>query len=449
MTRISGIRAAFACITLCAAGAVQATGFYVNQQSVVGMGRVNAGAAAAADDPATLVFNPAALVSFWDERRLRGHRHVFAAGAQTLIPRTDLANAGSFASTPGTLGAAVPYPGANVSDPGDPTPLPNLFYTRRLGADAAAGIAITAPFGLASEYPADWFGRYDATEASLLTLNFGVAGALRLSRTLSVGGGLDVQYADAKLVSAVPNPLAPGGPTPATDARAQTDGDAWTPGFNIGVLWTPRDGTRVGVHYRSHIRHEIEGVAQTSGFTGALAGANGSVGARARLRLPAIASLALAQRLSALTTLYGQLEWYRWSDFDAIRIRFDDGRSDVVRVANYRDTWAAALGADYRVSDDFTVRGGVRYDRTPTRDGFRDTTLPDGDRFWVSAGATLRFDDQWRVDVALIHAFIDRARIDITRTFFDNTPLASSARVLGNTSSTSVTTVSFNVGRAF
>ena len=76
-----------------------------------------------------------------------------------------------------------------------------------------------------------------------------------------------------------------------TDGRIQTRGhDYLTPGFNVGLLYEFGDETRVGLHYRSGMTHEITGSANVDGLQGPLAAFNGTVDARAELKLPAIAT---------------------------------------------------------------------------------------------------------------------------------------------------------------
>ena len=423
----------------------QATGFFVNQQGVRALGRVNAGAAAAADDPSTVFFNPAGLPFLWEGGRT--DPSLASVGVQVLVPQAQLEDRGTVVATPGTLGNFVPGAGPGAQDPSDPTPVPNFYYARRLGG-WSMGLGLGAPFGLSSTYAPDWFGRYDALESSLETANLTAVVARRVSPTLTLGGGLDVQHARSKLTVALPNPAVPGGPTPATDARNTATGTAWTAGFNVGATWMPDAATRFGLHYRSGMDHRIDGTSTTSGFTGPLAFANGQSGATARLRLPAMAGLGVMRRLGAATRLYAQADWYGWSRLREIRIAFDDGTPDAVRVANYRDAWAASLGVDHDASPELTLRAGIRYDQTPTRDGYRDTTFPDAPRRWIGAGASWRVSPAWTLDFSAKHVDFRRAEVDVVRTFYDGTPLAAAARVRASVDAR-ITTVAASATLAF
>lgn len=421
-----------------------ATGFFVNQQSVNGLGRVGAGNAAIADDLGTIYFNPAGLTEIWGKDE---YQNRIELGTHLIIPRSKLRNTGSTAATPGTLGAPVPYSGGGASNPSDPTPVPNLYWARQLGGRAAVGAGINFPFGLSTESSSDWFGRYDAIEASLRTVNLTAVGAYRFEG-LSIGGGLDLQYAKSRLVTAIPNPFVPGGPTALTDGRADTKGQDWTPGFNLGVLIPLSKDTRIGVHYRSRMNHAMEGSTLVSGLTGPLALANGRVGAKADLHLPAIGTLAVRHEVNKDWLLLASAEWYDWSRFREVRVRFSDGSPDAVRPANYRDAFALALGAEYRVSGQLTTRGGIRFDQTPTVNGTRDTTVPDADRLWLGVGASYHTGKQSAWDFAFNHVFFRSADIALTRTFFDGSPLASTIRVNGRAKSV-VNTISVAYRHAF
>ena len=444
-----GVRVVAASMLGTLASPAFATGFFLNQQSVQGLGRTDAGNAVAAGDPSTVYSNPAGLPYLWRDSATQGTDTLFAFSTHLIIPRSDHLNAGSTATTPGSGGAAVNSGGVNFSDPTEPTPVPNLFIAHKLAGDKAyVGLAITSPFGLAAKYSNDWFGRYDSTEVSLRTVNFAMVGAYQITPALSVGGGLDVQYAKSKLAQAVPNPLNAGGPTIATDAHSESNGTAWTPGFNIGMMFQADEATRLGLHYRSAMRHRIDGTVTTTGLTGGLAAGNGVVGAHARLNLPQIVTAGVMHRLNDKLTLYGEIDWYGWGIGKELRVTFDNGTADAVRPSNYRNTFAYAVGADYAVNPQWVLRGGVQLDFTPTVDATRDTTFPDANRLVFAAGASYRFSKRTYLDFAAGHVKFRTAGIGVTRSFFAGTAAASTATI-SDLVTPSVSTVSAQVRYAF
>jgi long-chain fatty acid transport protein len=428
---------------------LSATGFFINQQSVRGLGRVDAGNTVAADELGTIFFNPAGLTKVVHDRQDRDRIRI-AVAAHLIVPRSDQRNQGSAVATPGTLGAFVPLGGGNGHDPTGPTPVPNIYIAAPvLNNTTAVGFGLNFPFGLKTRFDPAWHGRYDAIEASLRTYNVSLVAARRIGSRMSVGGGLDLQRATTMLATAIPNPLAPGGPTVATDGRIETTGhDPLTPGFNVGVIYDITGRTRTGFHYRSAMTHEIEGTSDVRGLQGPLAVFNGAVGSAAELKLPAIATLGVRHVLARELAVLGELEWFDWSTFREVRIRFADGRPDAVRPANYRDAYAVAVGAEYPVTRGWIARGGVHWDTTPTVDGFRDTTVPDAERRWLGLGTTFQMRERLNVDLAFNHVFFDDTTIALTRTFFDGTPLATAARI-NNRVSTVLTTIAVDVRYRF
>lgn len=434
------------CLTLLSSAA-WATGFFLNQQSVQGLGRSDAGNAAAASDVSTVYYNPAGMPYLWRDAATASDTR-FAIGAQLIVPRAQHVNTGSTANTP-LSGGMVAYAGPNGVDPTDPTPVPNVFVAHRLsGGQSFVGFGITSPFGLSAKFNNDWFARYDSIETSLRTVNLTAVGAHQVTPAFSIGGGVDLQYARSKQVAAVPDPLNPGGPTAATDARAESTGSAWTPGFNLGLMWQATAQTRVGVHYRSGIDHKMSGTVTTSGLTGLLAAGNGAVGATSRLKLPQVISTGVAHRIDDRLTLYGEVDWYGWGSLKELRIQYDNGAADAVRLTNYRNTFAYAFGGEYRQTERLTLRSGVQWDFTPTVDGFRDTTFPDSNRFVIAAGASYRLRPQAYVDFAVNHVSFRTATVAVQRPFFAGTALASTVNV-NDVVNARVNTLSLQLRQAF
>jgi long-chain fatty acid transport protein len=433
--------AAFACVTLGTVGAAQATGFFINQQSVSGLGRADAGDAAAAQDASTVFYNPAGITELWHDAD-PSRDTILQSGTHIIIPQSHLSNGGSTATTPGSGGIPVSYPGSDAIDPGRTSPVGNAYIVHRLLDGAAyVGLGITSPFGLSGEYQSDWFGRYDNLKATLQTLNIGPVVAVPINSYLSVGGGIDIQYEKSVLSLAIPNPLAPGGPSTATDGHFDVRGDAWAVGYNIGILVKPTPDLRFGVHYRSAIEHTLTGTATTSGFSGPLSALNTSAGASAVSKLPNFVTSGAVYEINPALSLFGETSWYGWSRLGSTSIQFTNGNPPLTVPGGFRDTYALGIGAEYRWNEELTLRTGARFDRTPTVDQFRNTSFADANRYWLAGGATYKLSEAASIDFAFVHVIENATHVDITRTSFDGSALASSVNIRANVHS-SVTTVS-------
>ena len=400
------------------------SGYFIDQQSVPGLGRCNAGNVAAAYDPSTIFFNPAGMTELW-----RGEDPSVtvsaSSGASVIIVNSEVRNSGSTATTPATLGAPVSFLGQDQTNPSDPALVGTLYGAKRFpNSRLYFGLGITSPFGLAAKYDDDWFGRYNLTEVKLLTINLGPVVAYKLSEQLSIGGGIDLQYAYAELTSAIPNPLVPGGPTPSTDARFYVDGNDFAVGYNVGLLYKPTESFRIGAHYRSGLDYDLSGTAIFQTFLGSF-----PTGASSKLNLPAIASGGAVWDITSRWSLFGDVTWYEWSVSRVTRIKFRDETPDALRPAHFDDTYTVAVGLENRLTEKLTLRGGVKFDPTPTNDAFRDTTFADADRLWLGVGATYTIDPFAAVDLAFTHVFEKGVSIDVNRNFFEGTPLETNTSI--------------------
>jgi long-chain fatty acid transport protein len=293
------------------------------------------------------------------------------------------------------------------------------------------GIALDAPFGLAIDYDPSWFGRYDSIKTDLRTIDAAPSLAYRVSDDLSVGLGVDIEYAQATLSSALPDPLAPGGPSPATDGRLTVKGSDTEAAVTLGVLYMPAPDIHIGLTYRTSATQTLEGHATISGLSGPLAGQNTVVDTRTTLDLPAIGTLALSEQLDPRWKLLGELQWFGWSRFKTLTVHFADGRPDAAVPENYQDEVTLALGAEYRWNDATTLRAGFQYDPTPTTDRYRNSTLPDGDRYWLAIGASYTLRPGLTADFAFADQLFQDGPINVAREFYAGSPVAATATVNG------------------
>ena len=97
--------------------------------------------------------------------------------------------------------------------------------------------------------------------------------------------------------------------------------------------------------------------------------------------------------------LSGLIRWANWSDFDELKIKnsvpgqVDNSSGGMFRektvINEWQDTWLFSVGADYRINDAFTIRGGLAYETSPIDDqSTRMAVIPDTDRIWFSLGAS-------------------------------------------------------------
>jgi long-chain fatty acid transport protein len=367
-------------VTLVLAGSVNlvhAAGFALVEQNASGLGNAYAGQAAAATDASTVFFNPAGMTYLPD-------RQVVVVG-HLIRPQAEFT---------GTVSPAIG--GGNGGDAGDLALVPNAYLVYRLTPDVHLGVGMNAPFGLKTEYDPDWKGRTQAVKSEVKTINLNPSIAWKAGETLSLGAGMSIQYAEATLTNSA------GGAGLAT-----VKGDDYGWGFNLGALWQVSEATRVGLAYRSEVEHTLGGDV---GFSAA-AMLNGPV--NADVTLPDSASLSLFHKLDSRWDLLADITWTGWSDFKELRIVRTNGNVlGTPTEENWDDSYRYSLGANYRLNDRLTLRGGLAFDETPVSDAFRTARIPDEDRTWIAFGAQYRLSRKSAIDIGYAHLFIRDAAID-------------------------------------
>ncbi|HEY0901903.1 MAG TPA: outer membrane protein transport protein [Micavibrio sp.] len=377
-----------------AAGQAQAAGFYIQEQSVSGLGSAFSGSTTNLHDASTIYFNPAGMTN------LEGTNANL--GVNVLVPNSKVKDNGSTAPLTMALGGAS-------GNPYDPTPVPNGYLSYQINDWWWAGIGVSAPFGLGSDYGETWFGRFDSTKTELAIIDVQPTMAFQIAPWVSLGVGVNIQHSDADLRNHV-NLVGLG----LGEGTSKLTGDDWGVGYSIGMQFKPFEGTTVGLNYKSEVHHKLDGRIEVSTLAGAPVASQTSNGS-AKLNTPDHATLGVAQKLNERWTVQGQVSWYGWNNFDHIAAYRDTGALASRVEQNYQTTRAYALGAEYIASDAWTLRGGMQYDATPTTDEYRSSRTPDGDRTWVSLGASYKFAPQWSMDMAATYIDVEDGVISVNR----------------------------------
>lgn len=393
---------------ICALGAqvANASGFALIEQSGSAQGTSYAGAAANAEDSSIMWFNPAGL-SEVENDEIIGAAHIIAAYA-------DFENNNSTIKSSGN-----PLTGKNDNGPGVSV-VPNFYWKTQFG-DYDIGLGINVPIGSTVEYDQDWVGRYHAVYTSTKTLNINPAISRKINDQLAVGFGLNAQYIAVNLTQKLPFSVEFGGKDGYADLEASGIGF----GYNLGLLYTLENNTKIGLSYRSAIAHHATGEADFD-VEGALASnpqyADQDI--EASVTLPATASLSVLYPYSNKLNLLADVSWTGWSSFDELRIEFDD-RADSVQPEEWNDIMRYSVGATYQYNPKLILRSGIAFDETPIPSKeLRTPRIPDSDRVWLSFGAGYEVQKDLRVDVAYTHIWGGKPKIQATDAETENLVLS-------------------------
>jgi long-chain fatty acid transport protein len=369
-------------VVLTAPAPATAAGFYLQEQSVRGWGRANSGEVAD-EGAASLWWNPASIGG------IEASEGSF--GATLVLPSGRLEDRGTLIDRPVVPPVAVG--GQSVMrDPIQKGAVPNMALALRLSDRFAIGLNVASPFSFTTDYDSGGWQRYSAIRTRLVTLDVQPSLAWAPSRAVSVGAGLNVEYADAWLSNALPN-LTPG----SADARLRLTGSGWDYGWSAGLQVRPVEGVSLGIAYKSAIEHKLKGPVQISGLAGPLAARNVQASTVAQFTTPWQLVVGGRFRAGPRLTFNAQAVRFGWSEFDRIQIA---APLSTAIPENYKDTWSFAVGVDAKASERLTLRAGIQRDPTPTRDSSRDARVPDADRMDYNAGFSFRLSDRFVFDGA-------------------------------------------------
>jgi long-chain fatty acid transport protein len=414
------------------AAPVFGAGFQLNESSASGLGNAFAGGAAAAEDATTLWSNVAGMA------RIRTRQ---AVGALHLVtPSIKFSNEAS-SQFPGTA------LGGNGGDAGGVNAVPNLYLVYPIDAQWSVGLGVTVPWGLVTEYDSGWIGRFQALKSSIETININPAVSWKAAPNLALGFGLNFQgieadftnqvnYSAALLGAAARNGIAPGSPTfnaiaqstAGLESRTIVEGSDTAIGWNVGVLFDLDAKSRVGAQYRSSIKYKINGDVKFENPTpvvppalaplvGALAaGINSTVlydsGISSEVEIPAIVNLSYFTSLNDRWDLMFDAQWTQWSTIEDLTFVRDNGSVLQSTPENFKDSWKLAVGANYRYSSAWLLRGGLAFDQSPVQDAYRTARLPDNDRTWLTAGAQYSMAPNMKVDFGAAYVWVKKATIN-------------------------------------
>jgi long-chain fatty acid transport protein len=413
-----------------ACGQADASGFQLRENSVKNLGRANAGTAVASDDASVVANNPAAMVNL--------KKTTFQADVSVIDLTAKFDGGGNAAAAFGP--AAPALTGGDGGDPGEPTAVPALAIVLPMhGAleGLTLGASVHAPFGLKTEYDADWVGRYNAIKSDVNTVDLTFSAAVAVTDRFSIGAGLIYQHADVTLSNAVDfgtalcagsgnpancfNPAFPFHPQGA-DGRLSVTGDDNGMGWLAGVQWRPTDNFSIGYSHRSEIDHDLQGEvdftlpAVVAGALGPGAPADGPI--TAPLTTPSTDTLSAQWDFNDSFRLMADVQRTDWHSLQAVRIYRENANHTALgnEPFNWKDTTYIALGGEWDLSDSFTFRAGIAKDESPTNDQTRTPRLPDNDRMLYSLGMTWNVSQALSIDAAYQRITIDTPSINIVST---------------------------------
>lgn len=390
-----------------------ASGFQLKENSAEGVGRAFAGSAAAPGDCAVVANNPAAM------SEVKGG--CFQADVTAINFATKFHGSGE-----DFLGR--PLTGGNGGDGGTTQPVPALYFIHSIDEQFALGASLTVPFGFQTEYNEGWVGRYDSLKSKLESPALTFAGSWKLNDEFSLGLSFIAQRTSAELTQAIDFGTILAGPTNGAllpqeaDGFGSLKGDDWGYGWGFGALWHATPNDTFGFNFHSEIDHTIDGDGKflvPSNVLPLLGGAFVDSDGKAAFDTPMFATASWWHVLDDHISFGADLGYTNWSHFKDLRVHYANPvQPDSESVFDWRDAWFASFGGDYRLDQNWTLRAGIAYDETPTKDSTRDSRVPDGNRTWLSFGVGYKVSEDLKFEAGYAHLWVDDGDINHTSATF-------------------------------
>lgn len=392
-----------------------ASGFRILEQSAEQVANANAGAGSQTDSAIVVISNPAGSSD------MEGSG--LSISASGIFANTKFEDSGSASPVIG------PYSGDRSLDRNKFAVLPAFAFYTRVSDQIGINFAGFAPYGNSRDYGGDWVGRYQLTEAKALSYEFNPSVSYEVSDGLAIGFGVGLQYFRAEISNDIdfgticslqidPTLCGNAGILPqGADGASTVDGDDWSLGFNLGLLFRPSDKTRIGLTYRSAVKHELNGRVEFENpalptpfdaITGQPLTADDDVSGK--LELPQTINLSVSQELSPKLTLLADIGWQDWSVLDTFVLERGNGSPDLVSSFGFKDHVTTALAINYQASERLKLRAGASFG-FDVKQARTTVSFPSDETIKFGLGAGYALNKRLSIDVA--YSYVNNADVNI------------------------------------
>jgi long-chain fatty acid transport protein len=271
--------------------------------------------------------------------------------------------------------------------------------------------------------------------SNITDINVGLALSYKVNDHLSIGGGPNLDYFTARLTQNLNTPVLSA--LTKQDPIADVHGNSLGVGYNLGALYQIDSATRIGIDYRSRIRHNITGAQKItvpgiyslySPATAALLAAGNSA-ATTSVTLPDSVTASIYRDITPRWAVMASVQWTEWSLFNTLNVTPTNGTPGSVINERWRNSWFAGVGTNYKVTDKLMVQTGFAYDESPVTNSNRTTRVPDADHYDLGFGVQYQLRPNMNLQLAYLHVFSPGGSINNTASQSSLTP---SGTISGN-----------------
>src|SRR2546422_6154725 len=282
-----------AVLLLHGSGQAWAGGFSFTEHGAAASGKANA-FAGEANDPSAIFYNPAGI---------------------TQLPGTQFMIGTSIVKLDSTFRSSTTGENTHLED--QFPIIPHFFITHRFkqwDERLSIGLGVFTPFGIVIDWPDNWQGRFDTTNARLRVTVYNPTVAYQVTPGLSVAAGIRIADAGAEFEQKFNVGLG--------ESKVRVhDLDAHPIGWNVGLLYHLKEiSTSVGLQFRSELQAKFNGDAD---FTGPSAVFGPPARFHTSIKFPPQLILGVSTKAIPRWTINADIEWEGWRTVGSIPKSFD------------------------------------------------------------------------------------------------------------------------------
>ena len=341
---------------------VSANGFRLPDQDAFATARGEA-FVATADNPSAIYYNPAGITQL-EGSNVRGGLYEIYLESSYQPP------------------AGAPNAGHTYDEQDHDFTVPRIFYTYT-PADSrlSFGLGIYAPFGGETRWPQNTGFRSVALDGSLTYLTINPVVAFKVLPSLSLGGGVMVNYANMKLEQGLR-----ASQSPLTNFFRFT-GNGWSVGYNLGALWQPHEQISLGATFRSSAVVTLKGRTEYEQlpFTPTT-----NQPAQADFTFPLTAAAGISYRPTPKWNIEFDADYTDWRCFGTTTIHQSSTtylvEQDIPVKLDWRSSWMYEFGVTRYFDSGWQISAGLVYSENSVPDDYYTPLAADLDRYFFSLG---------------------------------------------------------------
>lgn len=259
--------------------------------------------------------------------------------------------------------------GLNASTSPSWAALPSFFYTYgSSNSPISLGFGYYMPFGFSLEWPGSGPFRTVTTHGELQYHTFNPVVAYKVTKSLSIGAGPTLNYANADLRRGLFVP----------HDQFRFTGNDWDLGATAGLLWQPTERHSFGVSYRSETTMNLEGSSRVKPYPVPTQSAS------AELPFPQVVIVGYSFRPTPQWNLEVDFDWTDWSRVNDVVLKQASG--NVILPLRWESSYAIEAGVTRYFDNGVRVSAGYVYLQNSIPEKSFSPLVPDQDLHVFSAG---------------------------------------------------------------